>query len=683
MPQSPRASKRDDLVEFGPPRAAPPPAFSQPPVRLDDADGTPVEAMAGASARSAEIAEGQGRAEANPWSSAYLRFQDRAEAAGLHGLNALALAQSFFDDEADGDAPSRALVEAVLDVLDQEAVLTKAIRAQVVEAARVRLGGKAPALHLSDFSHAGPVPDWVFGELPAPLAACCAPWSSAHLRDVFLTGALPVVSAALPWLRFAYGDTRQGCNLFAMVVAESGAGKRPLAVAGTLLDQINDHLEDESEADIKRWEDAQKDDELKQYVSRECPKWRQLSFPGDSSDAAFFESMYANGAVRGRGGHGMIVESEIMVLIDSVGKEWANYRAKLLQGHANETIAAGRKGHRPMRIRDSELAMSISGTPRSFAAFIQDNEDGLFNRSAFYTFAASDEFENQWRSRDDDRLERALDHLRGLLLDGYRQLTSRKTAEGAPRWLGIAFTEEQQRRQYEAFRLQKRAVIALGYRPLATYTHRTGLIMVRMAGLLTVLRKLSEGVDLAAVDGFTVDERDFRVALQLASTYTAHGIELACQHFRGVSEAPIEDARRKGHRLFFDALVRRFGDASFSRQMAVDLAPDLGLGTRTADRYLAQFLEAGLLSQEGQQGLYYRTPLAPEPSAADVRRMVDPKTPIGYVDPDLLRPPSAGEPSSDGGAHGPPALAPPVAPTRLGAEVDDAEETPPAEDTPF
>lgn len=677
MPTSPRASKaskRDDLTEFGPPRErAHVPEFSQPPIRIDDATGASIEDMSTGPASGQPVGVVPAPSE---WAAAFGRFQDLAESSGLYPHNALALAQAFFDSEADGDAPARALVEAVIDVCEQETVLSKALRPQIIEAARARIGGKTPALRLSDFSHAGPVPAWVYDELPAPLAACCAPWGAGAPRDVFLTGALPVVSAALPWLKFKYGGVWQGCNQFGVVVAESGAGKRPLAVAGTLVDGINDWLEDESEREIERWELAQDDDELRKLVPRDCPPWRKLGFPGDTSDADFFLGMYANGGRRGRGGHGIIVESEIKILATSGGREWSDFRGKMLQGHAGERIGYGRKGQRTLWISDSEVSLALSGTPRSFREFIVDNEDGLFNRSAFYTFEAADDFENQWGDRGDDRLDVALDGARRLLLSGYRQLTARRDVDGRPVPLYLHFTDGQQERQYQAFRLQKAAIVALGYKPLATYTHRTGLLMLRIAGALTVLRRLSEGADLLHAKSFWVDERDFRVALQLAAVYTSHGVELARTHFKGVKERPVEDARRKGHRLFFDALVRRFGDVSFSRRMAVDLAPEVGVPVRSADRYLAQFLEAGLLSSDGA-GLYYRTPLAPEPSAAEVRQMGDPAIPIGYLAPELLNPPGNGDPESDGG-HG----LPPPPPAPLGAPrlPGDEEPLPPEPD---
>lgn len=505
---------------------------------------------------------------------------------------------------------------------------------------------EAPAL-MRDYTHAGNVPGWIYDDLPGPLARLARCYKPGPPRDTFLVAALGCVNAALPNVAFRYAQKWSRCNLFLAVIAESGAGKAPLIAAGRLLRPINRHLLKVSDGEIARWNRAQKSDAplIDGDVSIESPPSRYVSFGGDIADAEFFLATHANG------GHGAIIESEIATLLATMGKEWGNFRPKLLKGFENEEMTYARTRRRPLMIAHPEITLVTSGTPAAFAEWISDNEDGLFNRTGFYTFPGSLEWRSGWDRSDDaaGEMEEANDYLAGILLRAYSQLTTTRTnpkddagKEQVP--LYAVFADDQKERLDAAFSAQKSSLAALGLAPLANYTHRTALLALRIAAGLSALRLSCQKADLGSpLKSFHVTEPDFRVGLQMGLLLMAHGVELARRHFRGVESAPVTGPvkeKRTPRARFLDEIGREFGAASFMRGEAVVLIDRVGKSTRTGDNYLAGLVAEGYLAliSEGPQGLYSRTDKAPPVREVVAVQAAAPE-PIGFVPRELLFPP--------------------------------------------
>ncbi len=571
------------------------------------------------------------------------------------------LARLFFMHGDEAGLPPVALLRAALADLPDEG--TRRLDEAQIEAVALDVFGEpeAPA-RLTDFTHAGTVPAWVYDSLPGPLKRLCLTYDAGEQRDTFLVSALGCVAAALPGLAFRYARKWSRCNLFLAVVAPSGAGKAPLIAAGRLLQPINDYLLSVSDAEIGRWEAAQAarsepagallpgmDD-----LPRECPPSRYISFGGDIADAEFFLATHANG------GHGAIIESEIATLLATMGKEWGNFRPKLLKGYENEITTYARTRRRPLIIPNPEITLVTSGTPAAFTEWIRDNEDGLFNRTGFYAFDAFDGWRSGW---DDDNtaseeMEEAEGALAAVLLRAYKQLTGTRAdpddefkRRRVP--LVAVFEADQKRRLDEAFAAQKLSLPALGLAPLANYTHRMALSAARIAAGLAALRLACDRHDLGLpVKSYRVGEDDFRTGLQLGVLLMAHGIELARRHFRGVETAVPTGKRKETQspsRRFLDELGREFGDAPFRRGDAVpSVIERIGMKSRKGDAYLAELVGQGFLERvTGAQGLYQRTEKAPAPAALVAQVDGPPPVPVGFVPAHLLFPPTV-----DGVAEG-------------------------------
>lgn len=565
-----------------------------------------------------------------------------------HLSSPIAASRIFFEAGDDAGIAVPALVSVALDAFTDPGTLRQD-QANVEAVAVDVFGEPDPPARLADYSHAGPVPAWVYDDLPSPLGALCRFYEEGPSRDTFLVGALAAVAGAMPFVRFRYDKKWSGVNLFLCVVAPSGAGKAPLGQAGRLLRPIDDHLLDVSEREVNDWEKAQKriaKGEDVEGVPFERPPYRQLTYGGDSSDAAFFLGCYANG------GHGAIFESEIATLLASMSKDWSDFRSKLLEGWANEQIKQNRKERRPLTIYHPEITLATSGTPRAFASWIRDNEDGLFNRSAFYTFDASPGWRSGW---DEDERHEAMESaeglLSGVLLRGYKELTTLRADPDDTRYgkrrlqLTAVFEADQQARLDEAFALQRATLPKLGLAPLQAYTHRSALTACRISAALSALRLAASGKSLSLpLKSFRVAEADFRVGLQVGALLMAHGVELARRHFRGVEGVPEETGPRlTPRRRFLDALGRAFGSEPFRRKDAIPgVIESVGLKSRKGDQFLKQLVEVGFLERIGEsrgKGLYRRTDTAPPVGALVERAEGPPPVPVGYVAPHVLFPP--------------------------------------------
>ncbi len=563
---------------------------------------------------------------------AFEPFAERAD-----HFNVVPIVQSYFEQQAAGSLPAGALVFGAITGLQAAAINGEATVRQVHGIATAVLGrpDDGERLDLADFSHAGLVPSVVYRNLPKPLRECCSHFRPDFERDVFLTGALAAMAACLPNVLFRYGHAWQGLNLYTCVVAESGAGKGAFALANGLSQHTDAYLNTESEEALKFWEDAQETEEVRKSVPKKAPVWRRLDIAANTSEAEIILALHAGH------GHGLIYETEIKTLFNALGRDWSGFRPVLLAAWPNETIKVDRKDQRPLRIKQPTLSIALSGTEGSFAEWIVDVEDGLFNRTAFYSFQAIDDFANQFHEDQDRQLDAHIDALGRLLLSAYKSLMGRRADGGEREPLYLRFTPEQQQRLNHVFGEQKRTMLALGLRQLASYTHRTAVMALRIAGALTLVRRVDEGAWLGgSTQSIFCDDRDFVTGLQLVLTYLAHGVELARR--LPSPKTGLVERRKGGLRKFFDALAHKFGDRPFERHEAVALAPELGIGLRSADRYLAQLNDSGLLTKQSD-GTYYRSPLAPPVTPAVERAAAGPPVPIGYAAPDLVTAPEVEE----------------------------------------
>ena len=496
--------------------------------------------------------------------------------------------------------------------------------------AAVRAGDPAfEPFRVEAFQEAGTIPQAVYDALPEPLgrvlrAVRAGRPEALHRPDVVLTAALPVVAACLPQLVVRYDQKWQPVNFFTTTVAGSGGGKGAMELAERLARPLDEALRAESDRLLDRYEAAEDDAELMRELREEAggavkrPPYRRVFVAGNASAAALFDAIYENG------GRALIFETEVRTLSATLKQDWGNLRPQLLAGFHGEPMSEDRRGQRPRVVRRPCPNLALSGTEGSFSEWIADGgEDGMFSRTLWYAFSGQDEpFEARvGDDASDAELEDALDAAGAFLRRCHDALERRmvRTEEGAEAFeqkpLPVRLAPRHVEALNAAMRQAEAAVRAQGLRHLKGLTNRYGFLVVRLAGMLAVLRlahaRGPEALARAALTSVTATDADFGCALRLVLAYLGHAVALAHRMPRprtGLAPRPASRARR-----LLDQLPARF-----TLQDAYDAADGIGTGVprRTVRYYLTQAVTTGVLARAEESGAYLR--LQPAPSVPTV-----------------------------------------------------------------
>ena len=436
-----------------------------------------------------------------------------------------------------------------------------------------------------------PIPDAVFDLLPNVLRAGLPLFEDLRERDVFVTGALGVLSGCLPNVWGRYDTGLYAPNLYAFIIAPPGSGKGALRWARKLGQKVQAEIRRRSAEDIERWQYAQE-----QYKAAkrkkgadpvehpgERPPERRLFIPGDASAAAMVNALEASG------GHGTIFETEADTISQTIEKEWGTYSDILRKAHPHEPIsnlriAGGREIVRPC------LSVVLAGTPSQLPRLIPSVENGLWSRFCFYGFLPDDP--TGWRdvrprrysTEPEDLFAALADHVNALYdilnrRDEPLRITLQDGHWTALNEVGQAFKE----RMFERY----------GYSGTGT-AHRAGLHIFRLAMILTVWEAREAGRDLANASSLEASDETFEVALMLGLHYASHAETLMQALPRSEMKGSAKD--RRAARLY------EMLPSPFARQDLLEAAERIGISQATAYRYRNEWEEEGWI--ESEQGDY-------------------------------------------------------------------------------
>ncbi|MFK7808365.1 MAG: BT4734/BF3469 family protein [Saprospiraceae bacterium] len=150
-----------------------------------------------------------------------------------------------------------------------------------------------------------PVPSGVFSKLPGFLNKGCATFKDERERDVFLTGALGVLSGCLPNVSGKYDGNKCFPNLYVFVIAPSASGKGALKFAKMLGMGYHEALLEENRKAQKKYKKELLEFELssakyKKGKLSELPKepeevvFKTLFIPANSSSAMLVRHLHYN-----------------------------------------------------------------------------------------------------------------------------------------------------------------------------------------------------------------------------------------------------------------------------------------------------------------------------------------------------------------------------------------------------
>ena len=440
------------------------------------------------------------------------------------------------------------------------------------------------------------LPDELFDRLPDFLKRGLTHVRNKRERDILLLSMITNISGCLPGVRMNYGGMVYSADLYLVALAGSGRGKGVMQLAAILpaaiqeyYDELNRKDEREYRQKLLKWnlEERLAAQEKRVPDLDQCPEMpveRILKVAPNISKSQLILALEAGGAV------GLVMNaSELDMISSAMHQEYGKHDDVMRAASQHEEVSSYFKtDHRLVVVSDPHLALCASGTPAQLHKFISSLENGMYSRVAFYVGQAHWEYKsaNPGKARLDMRA-----YFKGM---GEELLRMFIFLSGSP--TEVVFTEEQWKEHTERFRTYLREVVAEDDDSPGAIVLRHGLMMSRIAMVLTALRKCEPQWNTSE---WKCSDEDFHTAMQIVDVLLEHSLLLSTS---------MDDTagRIRPVKAFFKlrpVLKKMPRDFTYSELMAA--ANEAGLPTASVKRYLLRLVYYQIVEKE--DGKYRKT----------------------------------------------------------------------------
>ena len=440
------------------------------------------------------------------------------------------------------------------------------------------------------------LPDELFDRLPDFLKRGLTHVRNKRERDILLLSMITNISGCLPGVRMNYGGMDYSADLYLVALAGSGRGKGVMQLAAILpaaiqeyYDELNRKDEREYRQKLLKWnlEERLAAQEKRVPDLDQCPEMpveRILKVAPNISKSQLILALEAGGAV------GLVMNaSELDMISSAMHQEYGKHDDVMRAASQHEEVSSYFKtDHRLVVVSDPHLALCASGTPAQLHKFISSLENGMYSRVAFYVGQAHWEYKsaNPGKARLDMRA-----YFKGM---GEELLRMFIFLSGSP--TEVVFTEEQWKEHTERFRTYLREVVAEDDDSPGAIVLRHGLMMSRIAMVLTALRKCEPQWNTSE---WECSDEDFHTAMQIVDVLLEHSLLLSTS---------MDDTagRIRPVKAFFKlrpVLKKMPREFTYSELMAA--ANEAGLPTASVKRYLLRLVYYQIVEKE--DGKYRKT----------------------------------------------------------------------------
>ena len=440
------------------------------------------------------------------------------------------------------------------------------------------------------------LPDELFDRLPDFLKRGLTHVRNKRERDILLLSMITNISGCLPGVRMNYGGMVYSSDLYLVALAGSGRGKGVMQLAAILpaaiqeyYDELNRRDEREYRQKLLKWnlEERLAAQEKRVPDLDQCPEMpveRILKVAPNISKSQLILALEAGGAV------GLVMNaSELDMISSAMHQEYGKHDDVMRAASQHEEVSSYFKtDHRLVVVSDPHLALCASGTPAQLHKFISSLENGMYSRVAFYVGQAHWEYKsaNPGKARLDMRA-----YFKGM---GEELLRMFIFLSGSP--TEVVFTEEQWKEHTERFRTYLREVVAEDDDSPGAIVLRHGLMMSRIAMVLTALRKCEPQWNTSE---WECSDEDFHTAMQIVDVLLEHSLLLSTS---------MDDTagRIRPVKAFFKlrpVLKKMPREFTYSELMAA--ANEAGLPTASVKRYLLRLVYYQIVEKE--DGKYRKT----------------------------------------------------------------------------
>ena len=440
------------------------------------------------------------------------------------------------------------------------------------------------------------LPDELFDRLPDFLKRGLTHVRNKRERDILLLSMITNISGCLPGVRMNYGGMVYSADLYLVALAGSGRGKGVMQLAAILpaaiqeyYDELNRRDEREYRQKLLKWnlEERLAAQEKRVPDLDQCPEMpveRILKVAPNISKSQLILALEAGGAV------GLVMNaSELDMISSAMHQEYGKHDDVMRAASQHEEVSSYFKtDHRLVVVSDPHLALCASGTPAQLHKFISSLENGMYSRVAFYVGQAHWEYKsaNPGKARLDMRA-----YFKGM---GEELLRMFIFLSGSP--TEVVFTEEQWKEHTERFRTYLREVVAEDDDSPGAIVLRHGLMMSRIAMVLTALRKCEPQWNTSE---WECSDEDFHTAMQIVDVLLEHSLLLSTS---------MDDTagRIRPIKAFFKLRpILRTMPREFTYSELMAAANEAGLPTASVKRYLLRLVYYQIVEKE--DGKYRKT----------------------------------------------------------------------------
>ena len=440
------------------------------------------------------------------------------------------------------------------------------------------------------------LPDELFDRLPDFLKRGLTHVRNKRERDILLLSMITNISGCLPGVRMNYGGMVYSADLYLVALAGSGRGKGVMQLAAILpaaiqeyYDELNRKDEREYRQKLLKWnlEERLAAQEKRVPDLDQCPEMpveRILKVAPNISKSQLILALEAGGSV------GLVMNaSELDMISSAMHQEYGKHDDVMRAASQHEEVSSYFKtDHRLVIVSDPHLALCASGTPAQLHKFISSLENGMYSRVAFYVGQAPWEYKsaNPGKVRLDMRA-----YFKGM---GEELLRMFIFLSGSP--TEVVFTEEQWKEHTERFRTYLREVVAEDDDSPGAIVLRHGLMMSRIAMVLTALRKCEPQWNTSE---WKCSDEDFHTAMQIVDVLLEHSLLLSTS---------MDDTagRIRSVKAFFKLRpILRTMPREFTYSELMAAANEAGLPTASVKRYLLRLVYYQIVEKE--DGKYRKT----------------------------------------------------------------------------
>ncbi len=365
--------------------------------------------------------------------------------------------------------------------------------------------------------------DSIINDLPGMLNIPCNILSTEVEKEVFLIGAIGIISGILPNVIARYAGDWIGPNLFVYVIGEYGGGKGGLKWAKALANSI--HLAKKDERKILLQEylkdhiiykkelslfNKSKSQSEPPYAPKK-PPIKMLFIPVNNSKSGVYQLLEDNSS------RGIMFETEGDTLADALKQEYGNYSDLLRKTFHHESLDFFRReNNESVDIIRPHLSVVLSSTPDQLKRLIPSTEDGLYSRFLYYYLKPDPTFIDVF----DDRMNNYTEQFEKFSMQFKAMFDYLENIE-TPIYIKLDRSHQLEFVNY--FKNKKSSMIEGISHSMAGTANRFGIIAFRIMMILTALRAFEQNNLQGVVD---CNATDYQNAIRIVERLEIHAIRV-------------------------------------------------------------------------------------------------------------------------------------------------------------